>query len=204
MLKKRWFTVQMTYHPLFSFQFLTALSAQQWCYILVEKHCTVHQSTWILHLAQPQADTDLEQVFTPHVSILYIQDQAGSYCIWWGVQCSMWPGFKASCKSAWGTIIVNALQRGMSVQARGGRICSSFSRCCCSSATQGPTVMVCLGSTARTGNQSTSCVLSQLQLCHFRPSGKGAWWQRCNVECHVQHQTISSLFRAFWIYLSWS
>lgn len=51
-------------HPPFSFHFLTAWSAQ-WCCILVEKHCTVHQDTWILHLAQPEADIDLEQVFTP-------------------------------------------------------------------------------------------------------------------------------------------
>lgn len=63
MLKRRWVTVQMTCHSFFPLSFShTALSAQQRCQGLMERHRTVHQDTWILLLAQQLADTDLEQV----------------------------------------------------------------------------------------------------------------------------------------------
>lgn len=190
------------YHPPFSFHFLTAWSAQ-WCCILVEKHCTVHQDTWILHLAQPEADIDLEQVFTPVCPFCTLRTRLVAAAFnevlsalgnldlreavnmqeeqqYWMLYRKEWP-YKAQREE-----FVSPLAAAAAVQQL-----------------KGP--LWCCALDPQPGLESIHQLCSVLiTVLYFRPRGKAAWWQRYNVEYHVQYQSISSFFRAFWIYLSWS
>lgn len=113
----------------------------------------MHQDTCILLLAQQLADTDLEQVFNP-CFLRFVHSGPG-----WSLPLLMLPSascnpafmqhIKTSCKYTGG--IIHTSQRETLLRAHGGRICASFTNCCCSSVTQEPPMMLCLASTVRTG-----------------------------------------------------
>lgn len=104
--------------------FFTALSAQQLCHSLVERHRTMHQDTWILLLAQSLADTDLEQVFNlyfvrfvhsgPDCSLSLLMQCPGLY-----VTQPLCNTLRQAVNMQEEQYYVHYKQRGMPIQAQG-------------------------------------------------------------------------------------
>lgn len=89
----------------------------------------------------------------------------------------------------------HTLQREVSIQVLEAEFVSP-SQAAAAAQNLKPPTRLCLTLTARTCYQLTCCILARLQCSSFGPKRRGVWWQRYNVEGHIQNYTISSLSMA--------